>query len=94
MKDFDNYLNDNPDFSESFYQSNMAEKIQILNNIQKNKENKFRNFYMKMKSDIIVTYFRSEVGAKEILKYNGPSVVLGSYKGCIPLEDVGKTWAI
>ena len=49
---------------------------------------------MKMKSDIIVTYFRSEVGAKEILKYNGPSVVLGSYKGCIPLEDVGKTWAI
>ena len=24
MKDFDNYLNDNPDFSESFYQSNMA----------------------------------------------------------------------
>ena len=94
MKDFDNYLNDNPDFSESFYKSNTAEKIQILNNIQNNKENKFRNFYMKMKSDIIVTYFRSEVGATEILKYNGPSVVLGNYKGCVPFDDIGKSWAI
>ena len=81
-------------FLNHFISQTWLEKIQILNNIQKNKENKFRNFYMKMKSDIIVTYFRSEVGAKEILKYNGPSVVLGSYKGCIPLEDVGKTWAI
>ena len=94
MKDFDNYLNDNPDFPDSFYQSNKAEKIQILNNIQNDKENKFRNFYMKMKSDIIVTYFRSEVGATEILKYNGPSVVLGNYKGCVPLDDIGKAWAI
>ena len=94
MKDFDNYLNDNPDFPESFYQSNKAEKIQILNNIQNDKENKFRNFYMKMKSDIIVTYFRSEVGATEILKYNGPSVVLGNYKGCVPLDEIGKSWAI
>ena len=94
MKDFDNYLNDNPDFSESFYKSNKAEKIQILNNIQNDKKNKIRNFYMKMKSDIIITYFRSEVGAKEILKYNGPSVVLGNYKGCVPFDNIGKSWAI
>ena len=50
--------------------------------------------YLKIKSSVATSYFRSEVGAKQVLKYNGPSIVLGDYKGCIPFEEVGKTWAI
>ena len=46
------------------------------------------------KQSVATSYFRREVGATQVLRYNGPSVVLGDYKGCIPFEEVGKTWAI
>ena len=45
-------------------------------------------------SSVANSYFRSEVGATQVLKYNGPSIVLGQYKGCIPFSEVGKSWAI
>ena len=49
---------------------------------------------MSIKNLVVSSYFRSEVGATQVLKYNGPSIVLGEYKGCIPFEEVEKTWAI
>jgi hypothetical protein len=36
-------------------------------------------------------YFTSEVGATQVLRYDP---VPGAYHGCIPFEEVGKTWAI
>ena len=95
LKDLDNYLNNNiSKSSKSYYDSNLFEKTNILNTIQKNKDSEIRKAYMSIKNLVVSSYFRSEVGATQVLKYNGPSIVLGEYKGCIPFEEVGKTWAI
>ena len=80
--------------SKSYYDSSLLEKTNILNTIQKNKDSEIRKAYMSIKNLVVSSYFRSEVGATQVLKYNGPSIVLGEYKGCIPFEEVGKTWAI
>jgi len=94
LNQLDKYLN-NLNSNKSFYESTLREKTKILNDLQKNLDKKsYREMYINLKSTVATSYFRSEVGATQVLKYNGPSVVLGSYKGCIPLEDVGKTWAI
>ena len=94
LNQLDKYLN-NLNSTKSFYESTLREKTKILNDLQKNLDKKsYREMYINLKSTVATSYFRSEVGATQVLKYNGPSVVLGSYKGCIPLEDVGKTWAI
>ena len=95
LKDLDNYLNNNiSKSSKSYYDSSLLEKTNILNTIQKNKDSEIRKAYMSIKNLVVSSYFRSEVGATQVLKYNGPSIVLGEYKGCIPFEEVRKTWAI
>ncbi len=43
-----------------------------------------------MKELTVVGFFTSEPGATQVLQYKA---VPGSYKGCIPLAEVGKTWA-
>ena len=95
LNKFDIFLNDNSNkFSKSFYDSILSEKTDMLNSIQIESESEIKNVYLKIKSSVATSYFKSEVGATQVLKYNGPSVVLGQYKGCIPFSDVGKTWAI
>ena len=66
----------------------------MLNSIQIESESEIGNIYLKIKSSVATSYFKSEIGATQVLKYNGPSVVLGQYKGCVPFSEVGKTWAI
>ena len=58
------------------------------------RNDKIRRIYMSFKKIIIESYFLTEVGATQVLKYNGPSVVLGEYKGCVPFSEIGRTWAI
>ena len=95
LNKFDDYLNNNPDkFYKSFYDNNLSEKTDILNLIQSGSDSEIRNIYLKIKSSVATSYFKSEVGATQVLKYNGPSIVLGQYKGCIPFSEVGKSWAI
>ena len=93
LNQLDEHLN-NSDREKTFYESSLKEKVDILNNLQKSNKKPLRGIYLKIKSSVATSYFRSEVGAKQVLKYNGPSIVLGDYKGCIPFEEVGKTWAI
>lgn len=47
-------------------------------------------FILTFKELTLLGYFTTEVGASEVLRYEP---VPGVYDGCIPLEDVGKTWA-
>lgn len=47
-------------------------------------------FFLRFKELTILGYFTSEVGATEVLRYEP---VPGVYNGCIPFEQVGKTWA-
>ena len=91
LKKLDDFLNNNS--SKSFFESNLLEKTKMLNSIQKNKNSEIRIIYMSLKSSVITSYFNSKIGATKVLKYNGPSVVLGSYKGCVPFDEIGKTWA-
>lgn len=49
-----------------------------------------RLFLHTMKELTVVGFFTSEPGATQVLQY---VAVPGAYKGCIPLSEVGKTWA-
>ena len=94
LKKLNHFLNNNSSkSSKPFFESNLLEKTKMLNLIQKNKHSEIRIIYMSLKSSVITSYFNSEIGATKVLKYNGPSVVLGSYKGCVPFDEIGKTWA-
>jgi len=48
-------------------------------------------FFKSMRSMTIAGFFTSEVGAKNVLKFDP---IPGEYNGCMPLEEVGGTWAI
>lgn len=47
-------------------------------------------FFLIMKELTMMGYFTSEAGAKQALRYER---IPGRYDGCVPFEDVGKTWA-
>ncbi len=47
-------------------------------------------FILKVKELTLLGFFTSEPGATQVLQYNQ---VPGPYQGCLPLADVGKTWA-
>ena len=49
-----------------------------------------RSFILKVKELTLLGFFTSEPGATQVLQYEP---VPGEYKGCIPLSEVGKTWA-
>ena len=49
-----------------------------------------KSFFRYLKELTIVGYCRSEVGATQLLQYDK---VPGDYKGCIPIEEVGRAWA-
>jgi gluconate 2-dehydrogenase gamma chain len=47
-------------------------------------------FIVELKELTLLGFFTSEPGATKVLQYNQ---VPGPYKGCVPLAEVGKTWA-
>jgi hypothetical protein len=47
-------------------------------------------FIIEVKELVITGFFTSEPGATQVLQYNQ---VPGPFKGCVPLSEVGKTWA-
>ena len=51
---------------------------------------KDRPFILMMKELTLVGFFTSEPGATKVLQYEP---VPGAYRGCVPLAEVGKTWA-
>jgi gluconate 2-dehydrogenase gamma chain len=47
-------------------------------------------FILMVKELSLLAFFTSEPGATQVLQYNP---VPGAYHGCLPLAEVGKTWA-
>lgn len=47
-------------------------------------------FFLVFKELTMIGFFTSEVGATQVLRYES---VPGVYQACIPLEEVGRTWA-
>lgn len=51
---------------------------------------KQKPFILKMKELTLLGFFTSEAGATQVLQYNQTP---GPFQGCVPLAQVGKTWA-
>lgn len=49
-----------------------------------------RPFILMVKELTMLGYFTSEEGATKVLQYNP---VPGAYHGCVPLAEIGRTWA-
>jgi hypothetical protein len=49
------------------------------------------HFFVVLKELITVGYFTSEAGATKAARYDP---VPGDYKGCVPLKDIGRVWAL
>lgn len=47
-------------------------------------------FFLIVKELTVMGYYTSEPGAKQALRYER---IPGRFDGCVPFEDVGKTWA-
>ncbi len=54
------------------------------------KAKKEKPFILMTKELTMLGFFTSEPGATKVLQYNP---VPGAYHGCVPLSEVGKTWA-
>jgi hypothetical protein len=53
-------------------------------------ENAAKPFIVELKELTLLGFFTSEPGATKVLQYNQ---VPGPYKGCVPVGEVGRTWA-
>lgn len=49
-----------------------------------------KTFFQTFKELTLVGYFTSQIGAEEELRYEQYP---GPYQGCVPFEEVGRTWA-
>lgn len=49
-----------------------------------------RPWFLSMKELTLLGFFSSEIGATQVLRYEA---VPGRYEGCVPFDQVGKTWA-
>ena len=80
--------------SQSFFQLSKEEQHEFA--LAQNKhaiESEFSEgpqFFLIFKELTLIGFFTSEPGAIEVLRYEP---VPGIYQGCIPFEDVGRTWA-
>ena len=54
------------------------------------KDTSIPGFFMKVKWMTVVGYFTSEPGATQVLRY---APIPGPYRGCVPFDEVGRTWA-
>ena len=72
--------NDTDKYDFTYYQNRLAVEEDPASN----------PFFLSFKELTLLGYFTSEVGASEVLRYQA---VPGNYEGCIPYDEVGKTWA-
>jgi hypothetical protein len=89
------FVNCNEDEKSAYFKKTHDEVIQQLSN---NGPSGWWNvggagekpFMVEIKELTILGFFTSEAGATQVLQYNQ---VPGPYKGCVPLQEVGKQWA-
>lgn len=47
-------------------------------------------FFLRLKDLTLLGYFTSEIGATQVLRFEE---IPGMYDGCMPFDEIGKTWA-
>lgn len=75
-------------FGSSFGDLSEEQKSEVIAEAAQESEG---SFYDTMKRMTIAGFFTSEMGMKEVLKFDP---IPGSYNGCMPLDEVGGTWAL
>ncbi|HLF64341.1 MAG TPA: gluconate 2-dehydrogenase subunit 3 family protein [Saprospiraceae bacterium] len=85
-------------YGKTFQTCAMNERTELLKRLEEEteKENEAgdpigRPFFTMLKNMTFQGYFTSERVSKEVLKFDP---VPGEFRGCIPLAEVGKLWAI
>lgn len=77
-----------------FFDAADEQKFEIAYNENQNALEIDRNedtpFFLRFKELTILGYFTSEIGATQVLRYEA---IPGMYDGCMPFEEIGKTWA-
>jgi hypothetical protein len=84
-------------YGDAFITLSLEKQVEHVKEVQgvaiqdqtENKENE-KPFILMVKELTLLGFFTSEPGATQVLQYDP---VPGDYKGCISLEEVGKTWA-
>lgn len=83
----DNFLSCDPEKQKELVLKYHSEAIAAMKSDTPPKE---RPFIMMMKELTMLGFFTSEPGATQVLQYEA---VPGAYHGCVPLSEVGRTWA-
>ena len=73
----------------NFMSGSVAERNAIMTKLD-NEEANGKTFFQEFKELTLVGYFSSQIGAEEELRYEQYP---GPYQGCVPFEQVGRTWA-
>ena len=76
------------EFGNSFEESALEQRIQILAEIEQEKGN---DFFRQLKVMVCGGYFTSEIVCKEVLKYDP---IPGQYEGCIDIDRSTPVWSI
>lgn len=84
-------------YGDSFMELDLAKQEEHVKKVhdaaldtKKKGEVKQPPFILMTKELTVVGFFTSETGATKVLQYEA---VPGAYRGCVPLAEVGKTWA-
>lgn len=97
LADFDKGAKDS--YGDAFLDLDAAQQVEYVTKVhsdaltaskEEGAKDKPRPFILTMKELTVVGFFTSEPGATQVLQYEA---VPGAYKGCLPLSEVGKTWA-
>ena len=72
-----------------FLNGSEDERHKIMSEMD-NEETDGKSFFAEFKELTLVGYFTSQIGAEEELRYEQYP---GPYQGCVPFEQVGRTWA-
>ncbi len=99
MVQFDAFLEDaKGEFGKSFHEADSQRQLEYISKLHAQAvepaedpvDRTLSGFIMWMKQLTVVGYFTSEPGATQVLRY---AAMPGPYKGCVPFEEVGRTWA-
>lgn len=75
---------------DSGFMAGSARERHVIMTALDNEERDDKTFFAEFKELTLVGYFSSQIGAEEELRYEQYP---GPYQGCVPFEQVGKTWA-
>ncbi|MBT5073890.1 MAG: gluconate 2-dehydrogenase subunit 3 family protein [Kordiimonadaceae bacterium] len=75
---------------DSRFMSGSADERHSIMSEMDNEETEDKSFFAEFKELTLVGYFTSQIGAEEELRYEQYP---GPYQGCVPFEQVGRTWA-